>query len=44
MLVCVRQPEIIEHRPSLEELLNCLDYIQTQKLLGELVAKHPHIL
>ncbi len=26
MLVCVRQPEIIEHRPSLEELLNRLDY------------------
>ncbi|WP_413171338.1 SWIM zinc finger family protein [Anabaena azotica] len=44
MLVCVRQPEIIEHRPSLEELLNRLDHIQTQKLLRELVAEHPQIL
>ncbi|MBK1990669.1 SWIM zinc finger domain-containing protein [Sphaerospermopsis aphanizomenoides BCCUSP55] len=44
MLVCVRHPEIIEQRPSLEELINRLDYIQTQKLLRELVAEYPQIL
>ncbi|WP_266887424.1 hypothetical protein [Trichormus azollae] len=38
MLICMGQPEITEHCPSLEELLNRLDDIRTQKLLGALVA------
>ncbi|AFZ24192.1 hypothetical protein Cylst_1944 [Cylindrospermum stagnale PCC 7417] len=44
MLVCVRQPELIEQRPSLEQLLDCLDHIQTQRLLQELVAEHPPLI
>ncbi|MBE9006275.1 SWIM zinc finger domain-containing protein [Fortiea sp. LEGE XX443] len=44
MLVCVRQPEIIEHRPTLEQLLNRLDHVQTQRLVQELVAEHPQLI
>ncbi|BAZ32224.1 zinc finger SWIM domain-containing protein [Cylindrospermum sp. NIES-4074] len=44
MLVCVRQPESIEQRPTLEKLLDCLDHIQTQHLLQELVAAHPQLI
>ncbi|MBD2440810.1 SWIM zinc finger domain-containing protein [Nostoc sp. FACHB-110] len=44
MLVCVRQPEIIEHRPTLEQLLDRLDHVQTQRLVQELVAEHPQLI
>ena len=44
MLVCARKPEDIEQRPTLEELLNRLDYIQTQRLLQELVTEHPPLI
>jgi len=44
MLVCVRQPEIIEHRPTLEQLLDRLDHLQTQRLVQELVAEHPQLI
>ena len=44
MLVCARNPENIEQRPTLEELLNRLDYIETQRLLQELVTEHPPLI
>ncbi|AUB40007.1 hypothetical protein COO91_06004 [Nostoc flagelliforme CCNUN1] len=44
MLVCARNPENIEQRPTLEELLNRLDHIQTQRLLQELVTEHPPLI
>ncbi|ALF55374.1 zinc finger SWIM domain-containing protein [Nostoc piscinale CENA21] len=44
LLVCVRQPEIIEHRPTLEQLLDRLDHVQTQRLVQELVAEHPQLI
>ncbi|WP_196525132.1 SWIM zinc finger family protein [Nostoc commune] len=44
MLVCARNPENIEQRPTLEELLNRLDYFQTQRLLQELVTKYPPLI
>ncbi|MBD2561848.1 MULTISPECIES: SWIM zinc finger family protein [Nostoc] len=44
MLVCARNPENIEQRPTLEQLLNRLDYIQTQRLLQELVKEYPPLI
>ncbi|MCC5608846.1 SWIM zinc finger domain-containing protein [Nostoc sp. CHAB 5834] len=44
MLVCARNPENIEQRPTLEELLNRLNHIQTQRLLQELVTEHPPLI
>ncbi|MEH2109780.1 SWIM zinc finger family protein [Nostoc sp.] len=44
MLVCARNPENIEQRPTLEQLLNQLDHIQTQRLLQELVAEYPPLI
>ncbi len=44
MLVCVRQSQVIEQRPTLEQLLDGLDYLQTQRLLQELVAEHPQLI
>ncbi|HYX14974.1 MAG TPA: SWIM zinc finger family protein [Nostoc sp.] len=44
MLVCARNPENIEQRPTLEQLLNHLDYLQTQKLLQDLVKEYPPII
>ncbi|MBD2449191.1 SWIM zinc finger domain-containing protein [Nostoc sp. FACHB-152] len=44
MLVCVRQPEIIEHRPTLAQLLDRLDHVQTQRLVQELVAEQPQLI
>ncbi|MEH2035280.1 SWIM zinc finger family protein [Nostoc sp.] len=44
MLVCARNPENIEQRPTLEELLNRLDRIETQRLLQELVAEYPPLI
>jgi uncharacterized Zn finger protein len=44
MLVCARQPETIEQRPTLEQLLNRLDHVQTQRLLQELVAEYPPLI
>ncbi|MEH2372038.1 SWIM zinc finger family protein [Nostoc sp.] len=40
MLVCARNSENIQQRPTLEQLLNRLDYIQTQRLLQELVTEY----
>jgi uncharacterized Zn finger protein len=44
MLVCMRQPESIEERPTLEQLLNRLDDRQTQKLLQQLVLEYPRLI
>jgi uncharacterized Zn finger protein len=44
MLVCARNPENIEQRPTLEQLLNHLDYFQTQKLLQDLVKEYPPLI
>ncbi|WP_179198008.1 SWIM zinc finger domain-containing protein [Nostoc sp. T09] len=44
MLVCMRQPESIEERPTLEQLLNRLDERQTKKLLLQLVAEYPRLI
>ncbi|MBH8571684.1 SWIM zinc finger domain-containing protein [Nostocaceae cyanobacterium CENA369] len=44
ILVCVRQPEIIEQRPTLEQLLDSLDRLQTQRLVQELVARYPQLI
>ncbi|MEA5507080.1 SWIM zinc finger domain-containing protein [Halotia wernerae UHCC 0503] len=44
MLVCVRQPEIVEQRPTLEQLLDRLDHLQTQRLVQELVKEYPQLI
>ncbi len=44
LLSCSRQSEIIEERPTLEQLLNRLDLLQTQRLLQELVENRPEII
>ncbi len=33
-----------EQHSSLEKLLDCLDHVQTQRLVQELVAKHPELM
>ena len=40
----MREPEKIEERPTLEQLLNRLDFLQTQRLLQELVENHPEMI
>jgi len=44
MLVCLRQPEKILQRPTLTQMLDSLDRVETQKLLQELVAENPQII
>ncbi|MBW4675900.1 MAG: SWIM zinc finger domain-containing protein [Desmonostoc geniculatum HA4340-LM1] len=44
MLVCARHSEHIEQRPTLEELLDRLDHIQTQRLVQDLVAEYPPLI
>ncbi|MDZ8257785.1 SWIM zinc finger family protein [Nostoc sp. ChiQUE01b] len=44
MLVCARNSENIEQRPTVEELLNRLDHVETQRLLQELVAEYPPLI
>jgi uncharacterized Zn finger protein len=41
LLTALRQPQRIEVRPSLEQLLNRLDLDQTRSLIHRLVARHP---
>lgn len=43
-LVCLRQPETLNERPSLEQLLDQLNPIQTQQLVQELVAEAPELI
>lgn len=44
LLVCLQQPERIELRPTLEQLLDRLDYPQTRRLVQALVAEQPTLL
>ncbi|QSJ16358.1 SWIM zinc finger domain-containing protein [Nostoc sp. UHCC 0702] len=44
ILFCLRQPEVIEQRPTLEELLDSLDHLQTQRLVQELASRYPQLI
>lgn len=44
LLECLHQSEKIEERPTLENLLNRLDLVQTQLLLQELVENRPELI
>ena len=44
LLVCLRQPQKIAERPTLEHLLDRLNHQQTQLLLQNLVAKQPELI
>ncbi|MGG6270940.1 SWIM zinc finger family protein [Leptolyngbya sp. AN03gr2] len=44
LLLCAHKPEIIEVRPSLEQLLNRLDLNQTRQVLQALLTDHPHLI
>ncbi|NJP10388.1 MAG: SWIM zinc finger domain-containing protein [Leptolyngbyaceae cyanobacterium RU_5_1] len=44
LLVCVRQPDSIEERPTLVQLLDRLDPVQTQRLVQDLVAEQPELI
>lgn len=43
-LTCVRQPDRIELRPTLSQLLERLDYGQTQRLIQVLVEEQPELI
>ena len=43
-LACLRQPELIEERPTLEALLERLDLPQTRDLVQELIAEQPRLM
>ncbi|WP_216595643.1 SWIM zinc finger domain-containing protein [Myxosarcina sp. GI1] len=44
LLVCLHQPEIIEQRQGLEQILDRLNEVQTQTLIQELVADKPELI
>lgn len=44
LLVCLRQPQKIAERPTLEHLLDRLNHQQTQLLLQNLVAEQPELI
>ena len=44
LLVCLREPERIEQRSSLETILDRLNEVQTQALIQELVADNPALI
>lgn len=41
LLICVRSEAAIEERPTLQQLLNNLDHLQTQSLVQKLVENNP---
>jgi len=43
-LTCLREPESIEERPTLEALLERLDLPQTRDLVQELIAQQPRLM
>ena len=43
-LACLREPESIEERPTLEALLEHLDLPQTRDLIQELIAEQPRLM
>lgn len=44
LLVCLRDPQQIEERPSIERILDRLNEVQTQRLIKELVASNPALI
>ena len=44
LLVCLRQPNTVEQRPTLIQLLDRLDPLQTQQLVQILVNAHPELI
>ncbi|MBW4622405.1 MAG: SWIM zinc finger family protein [Cyanosarcina radialis HA8281-LM2] len=44
LLTCIRQPDAITVRPSLAQLLDRLDHLQTQRLVQDLVQEHPELI
>ncbi|MEG3895033.1 MULTISPECIES: SWIM zinc finger family protein [unclassified Microcoleus] len=44
LLLCLRQPEIIEQGATLEQLLDRLNDVQTQQLIQHLVKKEPSLI
>jgi uncharacterized Zn finger protein len=44
LLACVHHPEKIEQRPTLEQLLNQLNPVQTQTLIQSLVEENPALI
>lgn len=44
LLTCLEQPNSIEERPPLAELLKHLDFVQTQQLIQELVTEQPDLI
>jgi uncharacterized Zn finger protein len=44
LLTCSRSSAIIEERPTLEQLLDSLDHVQTQSLVQELLQKNPELI
>ncbi|MEM9003164.1 MAG: SWIM zinc finger family protein [Cyanobacteria bacterium P01_F01_bin.86] len=44
LLTCVRQPQTIEQRPTLEQLLDQLNWVQTQEMVQNLVAANPELI
>jgi uncharacterized Zn finger protein len=44
LLTCSCSSAVIEERPTLESLLDCLDHVETQRLLQELLQKNPELI
>jgi uncharacterized Zn finger protein len=44
LLTCTHQPETIETRPSLEQLLDRLNLNQAKQVFRELIAEHPDLI
>jgi uncharacterized Zn finger protein len=44
LLTCVHQPETIETRPSLEQLLDKLNLNQAKQVFRELIVEHPNLI
>jgi uncharacterized Zn finger protein len=44
LLTCIRQPDAIITRPSLAQLLDRLDHLQTQRLVQDLVEEYPELI
>ncbi len=44
LLTCIHQPETIETRPSLEQLLDRLNLNQAKQVFRELIAEHPDLI
>jgi uncharacterized Zn finger protein len=43
-LTCIHEPDTIDKRPTLEQLLEQINHLQTQRLVQELVTEHPELI